>query len=105
MEISIPSRRKIKIFRTKFEKMLMVVHLPYLGGKAVVDELLFGILQPYAKLLLGLMIASYTPTRRVSPCYPVIVRVAISIQRQVDSHRGKKGHSTSELWSYLMFKE
>ena len=47
---------------------------------------LFGSLQLYANLLLGLMPAKYIPTRWANTCLPVFIRVETWTQKRVDSH-------------------
>ena len=76
-------------FEKKFEKMLLVVHLLFLHDKQLLMEYLFENQQTYADLLLGLTLASDTPTRSVNPCRPIFIRFGISIQRQLDSRFDK----------------
>ena len=85
MQNSIHSRKEIKTFCEKFEKMLLLVHLWFLHAKQLLMNLLFESLHTYANLLLGLMPANYIPTRCVKPCLPVFTRVRTSIQKRVDS--------------------
>ena len=56
-------------------------------------------LQTYANLLLALMPANYTTTRRANPCPPVFVRVRISIQKAVNSHLNKTRPVALKKWS------
>ena len=62
-------------------------------------KLLFEKQQTYANLLLGLMLANYTPTRCVNSCRPVFIRVGISIQKRVDSYLDKTGPAALNIWS------
>ena len=96
---SIHSRKEIKNFWRKFEKMLLVVHLSFLHAKQLLMKLLFESLETSANLLLGLMPANYIPTRCVSPCLTVIIRVGISIQKWVDSHLDKRRPAALRIWS------
>ena len=59
-----------------------VVYLSFSHGKQLLMELLFENQQTYANLLLGLMLANYTPTRFVNPCRPVFIRVEISFRNE-----------------------
>ena len=68
-------------------------------------KLLFEKQQTYANLLLGLMLANYTPTRCVNPCRPVFIRVGISIQKRVDSYLDKTGPAALKKWSCLISNE
>ena len=63
--------------------MLLVVHPSFLHEKQLLIILLIENQQTYANLLLGLMLANYTPTRSVSPCRPAFIHVGISIQKLV----------------------
>ena len=84
---------------TKFEKMLLVVHLSFSHGKQLLMQLLFENQQTYANLLLGMTLANYTPTRCVNPCRPVFIRVGISIQKRVDSYHDKTRPAALKNWS------
>ena len=86
MQSSIRSRKEIKTFWKKFEKLLLVVHLSFSHGKQLLMKLFFENQQTYANLLLGLTLANYNPTRCVKPCRPVFIRVGFSIQKRVDSY-------------------
>ena len=99
MATSIHSRKEIKNFWRKFEKMLSVVYLSFLRVRHLLMKLLFESLQIYANLLLGLMPANYIPTRRVNPCLPVVIRVGISIEKRVDSHLDKTRPAALKIWS------
>ena len=85
--------------------MLLVVHLSNLHGKQLLMKLTFEKQQTYANRLLGFILVNYTPTRCVNLCRPVFRRVGISLQRQVDSRRGKTRHVALKLWSCLTFNE
>ena len=105
MQISIHSRKEIKTFWKKFEKMLLVVHLSFLHGKQLLMKLLFESQQTFANLSLGLMLANYTPTRCVNPWRPVFRRVWVSIQIRVDSYLDKTRPAALKLWSCLFSNE
>ena len=105
MQSSIQSRKEIKTFRKKFEKMLLVVHLPFSHGKQLLMKLLFENQQTFANLLLGLTLANYTPARCVNPCRPAFVRVGISIQKRVDSYLDKTRPAALKIWSCLISNE
>ena len=66
-------------------------------------KLLSESLQTCANLLLELMPANYTLTRCANPCPPVFIRVGISIQKPVDSHRDKTRPVALKIWSCLIF--
>ena len=68
-------------------------------------KLLFESLQSYANLLLEYMPARYIPTRCVNPCPPVLIRVAISIQKPADSYLDKTGLVALKIWSCVFFNE
>ena len=99
MQNSIHSRKEIKTFWKKFEKMLLVVHLSFLHAKQLLMKLLIESLGTYANLLLKLMPANYILTRCVNPCPPVFTRVGISIQKRVDSHLDKTRPAALKIWS------
>ena len=80
----IPSRKEVKTFWKKFEKMLVVAHLSFLHVKQLLMKLLLESLQTYANLLLGLTLANYIPTPWVNPCLPVFKSVGIWTQKRVD---------------------
>ena len=61
--------------------------------------------QTYANLLMGLTLANYTPTRRVNPRRPAIIRVGISIQKRVDSYLDKTRPAALKIWSCLISNE
>ena len=105
MQSSIRSRKEIKTFRKKFEKMLLVVHLSFSHGKQLLMKLLFENQQTYANLLLGLTLANYTPTRCVNPCRLVFKRAGIWIQKRVDSYLDKTRPAASKIWSCLVSNE
>ena len=105
MQNSIHSRKEIKTFWEKFEKMLLVVHLSFLHAKQLLMKLLFESLQTNANVLLGLMPASYIPTRCVNPCLPVFIRLGISIQKRVDSHHDKTRPAALKIWSCRISNE
>ena len=79
--------------------MLLVVHLSFLHANQLLMKLLFEILQTYANPLLELMPVNYIPTRCVNQCPPVFIRVGISIQKRVDSHRDKTRPAALKIWS------
>ena len=99
MQYSIHSRKAIKSFWKKFEKMLLVVHLSFINAKLLLMKLSFENLQTYANLLLGLMPANYIPTRCVNPCPPVFIRVGTPIQKRVVSHLDKTRPAALKTWS------
>ena len=103
MQNSIHSGKEIKTIWTKFEKMLLVVHLSFLHAKQLLMK--SESLQTYANLLLGLMPANYNLTRWVNPCRPVFIRVGISIQRWVDSHLDKTSCADLKKLSCLISNE
>ena len=105
MQNSIHSRKEIKNFCKKFEKMLLVVRLSFLHGKQLLMKLLFENQQTYANLLLGLTLANYTPVQCFNPCRPVFIRVGISIQKRVDSYLDKTRPADLKLWSCFFSKE
>ena len=96
---SIRSRKEIKTFWKKFEKILLVLHLSFLHGKQFLMKLSFENQRTYANLLLGLTLANYTPTRCVNPCRPVFIRVWTSIQKLVDSYLDKTRPAALRKWS------
>ena len=97
MQKSIDSRKEIKTFWKKFEKMLLVVYLSFLHGKQLLMKILFENHRAYANLMLGLTLANYTPTPCVNSCRPVFIRVAISIEKRVVSYLEKWD---PQLWKY-----
>ena len=99
MQSSILSRKEMKTFWKNFKKMLLVVHPSFLQVKQLLMKLLFEKQQTYAKLLLGLTLAYFTPTRCVNPCLPVFIRVGISIQKRVYSHLDKTRPAALTIWS------
>ena len=99
---SIHSRKGIKAFRKKFEKMLLVVHLSFSHGRQLLMKLLFESLQTFANLLLGLMPANYIPIRCVNPRLPAFMRVGIWIQKRVDSHLDKTRNKTRSFENMVM---
>ena len=101
MQNSILSRKKIKTFWIKFERMLLVVHLSFLNAKQFLMKLSFESLQTYANRLLGLTPANYFRSRYVNPCLSVFIRVGIWIQKRVDSHLDKTRHAALKIWSCL----
>ena len=105
MQSSIHSRKEIKTFWKKFEKMLLVVHLSFSHGKQLLMKLLFENQQTYANFLLGLTLTNYTPTRCVNPCRPVFIRIGISIQKRVDSYLDKTRPVALKIWSCLISNE
>ena len=102
---NVPSHREIKTCWKKFEKTSLMVHLSFLHAKQLLMKLLFEILQTDANLLLGLMPAISTPTGSVNPCALVFIRVKITIQKPVDSHREKTRPVASKIWSCPIFNE
>ena len=105
MQISTHSRKEVKTFRKKFEKMSFVVHLSFSHAKQLLGKVFFESLQTYANPLLELMPANYIPTRCVNPSPPVFLRVGISIQKPVDSHLDKTRPVAWKIWSCLIFNE
>ena len=105
MQYSIHSRKEIKTFWKKFEKMLLVVDLSFLHAKQLLMKLFFESLQTYANLLLGLTLANYIPTRCDNPCLPVLIRVGIWTQRRVNSHLDKTRPVALKIWLCLIFNE
>ena len=105
MQNSILSRKKIKTFCKKLDKMLLVVRLSFSHRKQLLMKLLFENQQTYANLLLGLTLANYTPTRCVNPCQPVFIRAGISIQKRVDSYLDKTRPAALKIWSCLISNE
>ena len=103
MQNFIPSQRQIKTYWKKFEKTLLVAHLSFLLARQLLMKLLSESPQTYANLFLGLMPASYTPTRCVNPCPPVFIRVGISIEKPVDSHLDKTSPVALKERSSLIF--
>ena len=101
MQNSVPSRKEIKTFWKKFEKVLLVAHLSFIDGKRLLMKFLFENQQTYASLLLGLTLANYTPTRCVNPCRPVLICVGISIQKRVDSYLDKTRSFENMILSYF----
>ena len=99
MQNALHSRKAMKTFWKKFEKMLLVEHLSFLHAKQLLMKLLFESLQTFANLLLELMPANYIPIRCVSPCLPVFIRVGISIQKRVESHLDKTRPAALKTWS------
>ena len=99
MQNSIHSRKEIKTFWEKLEKMLLVVHPSFLHARQLLMKHLFESLQTYANLLLGFMPAHYIPNRCVNACLPVSIRVGISIQKRVDSHLDKTKPAALRIWS------
>ena len=99
MQNSIHSRKEIKTFWKKFEKMLLVVHLSFSHGRQLLMKLLFESLQTFANLLLEMMPANHIPIRCVNPCPLVFIRVGISIQKRVDSHPDKTRPAALKIWS------
>ena len=97
---SIHSRKELKIFWKKVEKILLVVHLSFLQAKQLLMKFLFEIPQTYANLQFGLMPANYILTRCVNPCPPVFIRVGISIQKPIDSYLGKTRPAVLNIWSF-----
>ena len=95
MQNSILSRKEIKTFWKKNEKILLVVHLSFLHAKQLLKKISFESLQTYANRLLEL----YNPTQCVNPCPPVFIRVGISIQKRVDSHLEKTRPAALKIWS------
>ena len=73
----------------EIEKTSLGFHILFLHARQLLMKLLSESLQTYAKLLLGLMPANYTPTRCVNPCRSEFSRVGISIRKPVDSHLDK----------------
>ena len=105
MQNSNPSRKAIKTFWKKFEKMLLLVHQSFLHGKQLLIKFSFENQQTYANLLLGLTPANYTPTWCVNPCWPVFRRVGISIQKRVDSYLDITKPAALKLWLFVISKE
>ena len=106
MQSSIHSRKEIKTFWKKFEKMLLMVYLSFSHGKQLLMKFLFEEnQQTYANLLLGLTLANCTPTRCVNPCRPVFISTVISFQKRVDSYLDKTGHAALKIWSCLISNE
>ena len=84
MQKSINSRKMIKRFWKKFQKMLLGVHPSFLQEKQLLMRVSLKNHETYANLLLGLTLTNCTPTRCVNQCRPVFIRVEILIQRRVD---------------------
>ena len=105
MQNSIHSRKEIKTYWKKIDKMLLVVHLSFLHAKHLLMKLLSKSLQTYANLLLGLMPANYNATRCFNRCPPVFIRVWISIQKRVDPHLDKTRPAALKIWSCLISNE
>ena len=103
MQTFLPSQRQIKTFGKKIDKMLLVVHLSFSPAKQLLLKLLYGSLQRYANLLLGLVPVNYTPTRCANLCPLVFIRVGISIQKRVDSYLYKTRPAALKSWSCLIF--
>ena len=85
--------------------MLSVVHLWFLHVKQLLMKPLSESLQTYPNLLLGLMPASYFPTRCVNLFRPIFIQVGISIQKRVDSHLDNTRHVALKICSSLIFNE
>ena len=85
--------------------MLLVVHLSFLHEKHWLQKLLIENQQTFAKLLLGMTRTNYTTARCLNPCRPVFIRVAISIQKPVDSHLDKTWPAALKNWSCAIFNE
>ena len=51
------------------------------------------------------MLATYILTRCVKPCPPVLLRVGISVQRQIDFNLNKTRPIALKIWSCLIFNE
>ena len=99
MQNSIRSRKEIKTFWRKFEEMSLVVQLSFLPAKQLLNKLLFESLQTFVNLLLGLMPATYIPTRCVNPCLPVFLSFGILIQKRIVSHLDKTRPGALRIWS------
>ena len=96
MQNSIHSRKEIKSFWKKFEKMLLVVHLSFSHGK----HLLMKLLSKINKLMqIYCWDWRYTPTGCVNPCRPAFIRVGILIQKRVDSYLDKTRPAALKKWS------
>ena len=102
---SLHSRKEIKTFWKKFEKMLLVVHQSFSTAKQLSMKLSFESMQTYANLLLGLMPANYIPTPCVNPCLPVFIRPGIWIQKRIDSHLDRTRPAALKTLSYPTSKE
>ena len=89
----------------KIREESLVAHLLFLHAKQLLMKLLLENQQTYANLLLGLMPANYTLTRCANPCPTVFIRVGISIQKPVDTHRDKTRPVALKIWSCLKFNE
>ena len=101
----IHSRKEIKSFWKKFEKMLLVVHPSFLHAKQLLMKLLFESLRTNANLLMGLMPANYIPTLCVNPCLPVFIHFGISIQKQIVSHLDTTRPAALKIWSYPIYNQ
>ena len=99
MQNSIHSRKEIKFFCKKIEKLLLLVHLSFLHAKQLLIKLSFENLQTYANQLLELIPANYIPTRCVNSCPLVLMRVGISIQKRVNSYLDKIRPAALKIWS------
>ena len=100
-----PFREGDKDLLKKIKKTLLVAHLLCLNAKQLLMKLLSESLQTYANLLLGLMSANFTPTRRVNPCPPVFIRIGISSWKPIDSHLDKTRLVALKISSCLFFYE
>ena len=98
------SLREMKTYWKKFEKMLMVVHLPF-PQKQLLMKPSFENQQFYENLELKLMLAKYTPVQCVNPCRPICSRIWISIQRRLESHLDKTRPVTLDIWSSPVYNE
>ena len=81
-----------------------MVHLSFLQAPRLLLKLFFENEQLYAKLLVGLIPAKYTP-RCVNPCQPVFIRVRIAIQGHEDSRLVKTRPVALKIWSWPFFNE
>ena len=104
-ENSVHSRKEMKTFWKKIEKMLLVVHLSFLHAKQLLMKHLFENRQTYANLQCKLIVGNYTTTWHVNSCQPVFIRIGISNQGHVDSRPDKTRRIVSKIWSCLIFNE
>ena len=105
MQTAIPSRKQIKTFWWKIEKILLVDYLSCLHVMQSLTKLWFGNRQTYANLLSGLMPANYIHIWCVSPCGPVFIRVGSLIQKPAGSNFVKARPAALKLWSCPIVKE
>ena len=105
MQNSMHSRKELGTCLREFEKMLLVVHLSFLHEKHLLMKHFFENQQTHANLLLGLMPGSCTHTRCVNSCRSVFRRVAVSIQRRLESGLDKTRPAALKIWSWPIFNQ